>query len=261
MELNEKLRSDFYLRRLRPNLPESRRTAGDLPTLEKTIETYLQNAGLREKIVKLSNADAVSRFYAAVLLWSVENEKASEILANLQNDKTPLTVQKSVGHGAFVCPLFLLVRDFTAQKSFYGENFNRAESLDNWSLAIASEKRRDGKDFDENSLPHYEDVLEAQTDTEKLRKLKIEIEKLKNGSVAERFYAAALIQNIDETEARNILESLRNEPAEVGVLRGDIMMNVPASQIAEELLGPNISDQNSTEFQSPIARFFKWIGG
>jgi hypothetical protein len=262
MEVNEKLRSDFYLRRLKPNLPKSRKAdEDDLPTLDETVTSYAENADLREKIAELSNADAVSRFYAAVLLWSVETGKANEILTNLQNNQTPLTVQKSVGHGAFVCPLYLLARDFLAQKSFYGENFGKVESLANWSAAVVSEKRHDGESFDENTLPRYEDALEAQADAEKLQKLRLEIEKLKNGSVAERFYAAALVQFFDETEARNILEGLRDESAEIGILRGDIMMNLPASQVADELLGQNSSDQNSTEFQSPIARFFKWLGG
>jgi hypothetical protein len=254
----EKSRLEFYLSRLEANLPPGNAA---LPTLDETISSYSQNTELRGKVLELSQSDVVSRLYAAVLLWPVERAKAEEILTALLTDKTPLRVQRSVGHGAVEIPLGLLARDFLEHKSFHGENLSRIEALANWSAAIAVEKRRLAESFDENELPRYADVFEAREDAEQMQKLRLKIADLKNGSVAERFYAAAIVKEFDETGAQNILESLLDEPMEVGVLSGDIMMNLPASQVAADLLGLNTGKENSPEIQNPIARFFKWIGG
>lgn len=250
------MRLESYLSRLELNLSTVK---ADLPALDETLVSYSQNAGLREKILGFAQSDAISRFYAAVLLWSIDKEKSDEILTELQDDETPLTIQKSIGHGAVEMPLYLLVRDFRSQESFPSESLRQSETLANWKISIATEKRRIGEDFDENTLPRYEDVLEAQTDAEKMQSLRLKIEKLKSGSAAERFYAAALVRLLDESEARDILETLLTEPAEVEILSGDTMMSFPASQIAAGLLGRNVASQ--PENQNPVTRFFKWLGG
>ena len=137
METAEKWRLEFYLNRLEQNLPAIK----SLPTLAETLDSYPTDAALRGEIDKLANADAVSRFYAAVLLSTVDNAKADKSLEHLQNDQTRITFQKSIGHGAVSIPLYLAARDFVNRDSSDGENLRRAESLDNWKLAISMEKR------------------------------------------------------------------------------------------------------------------------
>lgn len=256
METAEKWRLEYYLVRLKQNLPDEK----SLPALDETLDSYHSNEILRVKIDELANADSVSRFYAAILLSAIEKTKANSILEQLQNDKTPIVFQKSIGFGAVEIPLYLAVRDFIDGDSSIGENLSRVESLDTWKLAISMEKRDSKEHFDENALPLYEDVLEAQTDAEKMLWLRDKIEMLKNGSVAEKFYSAALLQYFDEPEARKILESLIDEPAEISVLQGDTMIAFPASFVAGDLLGRNVSKKESSENQSPLARFFKWLG-
>lgn len=259
MNVSEKLRLEFYLQRLAPNLPDDLEA---VPTLDEMLADYPHDLDLREKIIELSNTGAVGRFYAAVLLSAVEKTRAEEILANLRGNETPLAIQKSIGHGVLQIPLYLFAQDFLEQKSFHGEHFKRIETLANWKAAVVSEKNR-YRDVDsyENFLPHYEDVLQAQKDAEKMSVLRSKIENLAQGSVAERFYAAVLLKNINENDARKILESLADEPAEVGILHGDIMLNVPSSHVAAEMLGRKTREENPPEKQNPVSRFFKWFGG
>jgi hypothetical protein len=258
MERAEKFKIEFYLSCLVPNLQT---VTGDLPTLDETLAAYAQNASLREKIAELAASDGVNRFYAAILLWPVEKAKADQIFAGLAGDETLLTVPKSLGHGAVEIPIYLLARDFTNEKAFPGESLSRIETLANWKTAVATEKRRAGKAFDENSLPRYEEVRASRTDAERLKELRVRIEELKTGSAAEKFYAAALVEPLDADETRRILEGLLSEPAEVGVLSGDIMLNFPASQIAARLLGQTVPEEEPPDQPNPVARFLKWLGG
>jgi len=258
MERAEKFKIDFYLSCLVPNL----QTLTDaLPTLDQTIALYDEDVKLRERINELAKSDGVSRFYAALVLWLVERSKAEEIFGLLRDDETTLTVQKSIGHGTVEIALYLLAGDFTEQKDFPGKNLSRIEELAKWKAAVATAKRRRGEIFDENSLPRYEEVLAAQTDAERLNNLHSRIEKLKLGNVAERFYAAALLQLFDEPEARKILESLLKDPAPVGILSGDVMLEFPASGIAAQLLEEGAPAETPAESRNPVARFFRWLGG
>lgn len=253
METGTKWRIDFYLNRIRQNLPET----FSAPSLDSVLAEYQSDAGLREEIESLSNAGAVSRFYVAVLVSAVDKAKSDQLLESLTNDQTRIRFQKSIGHGTIEFPLYLAVKDFINDENSQPENLLRAESLDNWKLSVSMEKEK--SDDNISALPSYEDVFEAQTDREKMIRLNRKVESLKTGSVAEKFYAAAVLRYFNETEAREILEKLVDEPAEVAVLQGDIMMKLPASQLAAELLGRDASNEKSAETQNPLARFFKWL--
>lgn len=259
MENSEKFRIEAYLSRLGPNLP----VADDArPSLDETLRSYANDAALRAKIAALAQSGGSGRFYAALLLWPVDKPKALEILNELADDETNLTVQKSIGHGLIELPLYFLAEDFVADKSFPGENLRSIEMLDNWKSAIVAEKRQVAQPFDDDSLPSNKQLLKSRKNPERQKRLRTKIAPLAAGSAAERFYAAAVFQFFDKAETRRILEGLLDEPAAVGVMSGDIMLNLPASQVAARLLGRNVpAEEAAPENQNPLARFFKWLGG
>ena len=254
MDFREKSRLNFYLGRLKNNLP----AASNLPTLDEVLEDQRQNQpDLRAAL--LTANEAVERFYAAVLLWALDREQAQRILNDLKNDKTSLLVQNSVGFGSSEMPLFILVEDFLNDESFPGTNLVKAERLANWANSVRSEKRKAGAEYDATTLPKYDEIIKARTSADKRRLLDSRIEDLKKGSVAERFYAAAVLNELDREKSREILENLLDENEEVGISRGDVMMNIPASQAAADLLNEN-NRVVKQRIKNPIARFFKWFG-
>ncbi len=258
MDLHEKYRFDFYLSRLKNNLPEE--FIGTLPTLEETLAGKNQGAVL-ERIAALSKADITSRFYAAVLLKAGGANDLRQFAADAENDETPLRVQQSLGFGVFEMPLNLLTQDFLNGETVPGENFLKAEKLSQWASSVRAEKANTDPDFDPESLPQAAEIVAAGKDAEKKEELNRRIEQLTDGGIAERFYAAAASAYFDEEKSRRILESLLDESGKVGILSGDIMMTFPASEVAAKMLGLTDSGSQKQDFESPIARFFKWIGG
>lgn len=229
------------------------------PTLDEVVNNYGRDANLREKIEQMLGADAIKRFYAAVLLWEVDGAKAKSVLEELRNDATQVKVQAELGFSIIKTSIGVLARDFLSEQQIRGGNFNREEYLNEWARNISSETGKTGQIFDEAALPKWTDVLEAREDVGKLKKLQLEIDRLKNGGgVAEKFYAAALLNTIDEAESRKVLESLLTETTEVGVSFGDVMLNMPAHKVAERMLNPEKYYQ-PTEPTNPIARAAKWL--
>ena len=87
------------------------------------------------------------------------------------------------------------------------------------------------------------------------------IERLKNsGIIAEKFYAAVLLETIDKEESRRILESLLTEKTEVFILSGDQADGIPAHQVAESMLNSQTSSQTVAP-SSPIARANQMASG
>lgn len=229
------------------------------PTLDEVVKNYRQDATLREKIEQMLDAGAVKRFYAAVLLWEIDRAKAKSVLEELENNSTPVEVQAQLGFKIVETSIGVLARDFLSEQQIRGSNFSREENLRDWEIAVLSEKRELKQAFDINSLPKWTDVLEARENADKMKKLRIEIDRLKNGEgIAEKFYAAALLDTIDEAESKKVLESLLAEKTEVGILSGDEMNNIPAYQVAESILNPEKFYQSS-EPTNVIARATKWL--
>lgn len=257
MDSRERSRLEFYLSRIKANIADQ-----TLPTLDETLAGYEGNSELLEKISNVTRLGPVERLYAAVLVSTVDREKADELLSDLKADKTSLSIQRPIGHSTVRIPLGLFARDFVENKSFHGEHLGHIEALDNWKIAISAEKRRTGKSAEVEALPRYDEVLDAKVDAERIPELQRRVAKLKNGSVAERFYAAALLDFVDEeAESRAILEDLKKETTEVSLLRGDTTLNFPANKIAAELLGEKPVDERPAAVRDPVARFFKWLGG
>lgn len=229
------------------------------PTLDEVVDNYGQDANLREKIEQMLDADAIKRLYAAILLWEVDRTRAADVLGKSTFDNTKISIQARLGFSVIATTVGILARDFLSEQQIHGDNFTREEGLDNWALAVSTEKRELKQDFDKTYLPKWMNVLEAREDAEKLKKLRLEIDRLKNGdSVAEKFYAAALLNTIDESESKKVLESLLTETTEVSILSGDEMDNVPAHQVAENILNPEKYYQPS-EPTNPIAQVTKWL--
>lgn len=229
------------------------------PTLDEVDNNYSESSELRNKIQEMLGADAVKQLYAAILLWKVDSAKATNVLEKLTNDNTKLTIQARVGFSIVVTTVAIPARDFLNEQHIYGSNFSKEESLDRWALAVSTEKNESKNKFDENSLPKWNDVLDAREDAAKMEKLHIEIDRLKNGDgVAEKFYAAALLKTIDESESREILKSLLTEQTPVLVGHGDLKLKLPAGQVAESILNPQTSFQTSPP-SNPIASATKWL--
>lgn len=229
------------------------------PTVEEVLDNYLQDPELRKKIDQMLDADAVKRIYAAVLLWNVDQPKAKDVLVKLSNDETRIEIQTGAGFSIIETTIGILARDYLSEQQIRGSNFSREETLNKWAVAISMEKRHLNQVFDEESLPKWKDVLEARENVDQLEKLRIDIDRLRNGDgVAEKFYAASLLQTIDEAESRKVLESLLTEKTKVGILSGDEMDNIPAYQVAEGMLNPERFNRTS-EPANPIARATKWL--
>ncbi|MEP6925004.1 MAG: hypothetical protein ABI954_11115 [Pyrinomonadaceae bacterium] len=228
------------------------------PLLDEVLALDHQNIELDQRISEMLVGDSIKKLYVGVLLSDVDKDKARKILESLTNDSTRITVQKSVGFGLVDSSVKILARDFLAQGTIRGDYYAKAEALANWAVAVSMEKRAERQAFDNSSLPKLEDVLEAQDSPAQSRRLRLEIDRLKNGSVAEKFYTAVLLETIDKTESRAVLESLLTENTKVSLLSGDEIDNIPAYQLAESLLNPQSFTQSS-EIRDPIARAFKWL--
>lgn len=249
--------ANFYERAAQTG--EKIRRAFSPPPLGEVINDYAENAELREKIKEMLDADSVKRLYAAILLWRVDQTEATTVLEKLTNDNTELSIQAQLGFSIVETSVGILARDFLQEQHIYGENFSKEENLDKWALAVSTEKRNLKRNFGKDSLPKWNDVLEARRDAGEMKRLRAEIDSLRNGdTVAEKFYAAVLLDTIDKEESKKVLESLLVEEINVLILSGDEADNIPARQVAESMLNPQTSFQTSPP-ANPIARATKWL--
>lgn len=235
--------------------------------LENALASYGQNAELQQRIDRmLAGDDALEKLQAAIFLFAIDQERATTILETLARDATSVTVQKPVGFGRVNCQIRILAIDFINEKTI-GRNFYKVVNLANWASAVSIQKSSAEQRFDEDSLPKWEDVLDAGTNADKRAELLIKIEPLKNGNAAEKFYAAAILDELDKAEARRVLHDLLGENAEVTIFHGDIALPQSAREIARQMLDPNADDERATtsgEIKNPaknrIARAFDWLG-
>ena len=249
--------ANFYERA--PLTGEKIRRTFSPPPLDEIINNYAENVELREKIQEMLGDDSIKRLYAAILLSKIDETKATNVLEKLANDNTKLSVQGQIGFSIIETTVGVLARDFLEEQHIYGENFAKEENLSEWALAVSTEKEESKREFEKSSLPKWGDVLEARRDAGKMARLRAEIDRLKNGeAVAEKFYAAVLLETIDKAESTKVLKSLLTEETPVLVGHGDLKLKLPASQVAESMLNPQTSFQ-TTPPADPIARATKWL--
>lgn len=229
------------------------------PKLDEIVGNYAENPDLRGKIQEMIDGDSIKKLYAAILLWKVDPAKATNILENLTDDDTKLSVQAQLGFSIVETTVEILALDFLSEQHIYGSNFSKEEHLNRWALAVSTEKKESKREFDKKSLPKWNEVLEARRDAGKMELLRERIEHLKNsGAAAEKFYAAVLLNTIDKEESRKVLESLLTEETNVLILAGDEADNIPARQVAESMLNPQTSFHTSPP-TNIFARATKWL--
>lgn len=230
------------------------------PTLAEVENNYAQDSKLRENISELlDGSDAIKRLYAAVLVSEVDWEKARDVLEKLSDNATQVKVQARLGFSVVETTIAIPARDFLNERQIRGTNFTKEENLNRWAAAISKERHQSKREFDAGFLPKWKDVLDARENAGQMERLRAEIDRLKNGDgAAEKFYAAALLGAIDESESKKVLESLLTEKTEVLVGYGDLKHNMPANQVAESMLNLPTSFQTSAP-ANPIARATKWL--
>jgi GTPase SAR1 family protein len=217
---------------------------------------------IQAKIVEMLSGDAATRFYAAVILNKIDQPRSQQILDELKNDNSIISVQTQLGHGVLEVPAYILARGFESEGKVWSSDVRKIENLSRWALAVRHEAQQNSGGA-EVSLPTYADALAAQGDGEKRQRLNADIEKLLTQSAAHKFYAAALLENIDEAERQRILHSLKNDNTPVVILFGDISQAVPASEAAGAILENRaVNIQNSKEFKNldtTADKFFRWL--
>lgn len=231
--------------------------------LENALASYHKNAELQRRIARmLAGDDALEKLQAAIFLSAIDEPRATAILKDLASDTTSVEVQQPSEFGSVSCQIRILAADFLGEKTI-NTNYWKVVNLANWATAVSLEKKSAGQTFDQDSLPKWEDVLDAENDASKRAGLLSKIEHLKNGGAAEKFFAAALLDRLDKAESRRVLQNLLDEKSEVTIFYGDIALPQPARRVAAEMLDPNNNERAASsggDNKNLIARAFDWLG-
>ncbi len=217
--------------------PETRRTYRSFspPTFVEAKKYQQSNNETHPLVIEMLAGDAAQKLYAAILLSEIDRLKSESLLTELAQSSEIIKVQNKVGHGLIEIPVKYAAQSFQKTGDIRTGFIETAEHLSKWKIAIAHEARRNNKPFAPEILPTAEEVFEASADrkSELHRKM---IELSDDEIISKRFFAASVLQEIDEPAARRILEDLQTNDTSVAVLFGDIMHEIPAREVASAIL-------------------------
>lgn len=210
------------------------------PTAEEIVEYKNQHGDEHPKLAEMLKGDAAMRLYAAILLGEIDNSKSAEILRELEKDSAPVKIQNPVGHGFSEIPVKYAAQSFRQHGDIRKGFAEKNETLAKWKTAVEHEARKKNIAFDEKRLPTAEAIYEALSDAAEIQKISDAAASLADDPIiAARFYAAAVLEEIDRAAALRILENLRKEETPVLIFFGDITHEIPASEIAAALIANN----------------------
>lgn len=230
------------------------------PTLEEAQSYRESRDSVHPKLSEMIQGDAAMRLYAAILLKEVDREKSLDILNQLANDETKIKVQLLVGHGLTQVPVKYPARSFLKTGDIRKGFIEKAEILDKWKIAIHDEAKEKNSPPEIERLPTVAQIVDSDENAAESANLKNELLKLANDElISKRFYAAAALEDIDETGSRKILESLLDEETKLLILYGDIGQRLPASRIAREILYSEPSVETGFKSQNALGKFVEWL--
>ncbi len=263
---NHRLNNNLFVLGLNFNTldPVTRETFKEFtPPTDKQAKTfYAENNEIHPLLLAMiASEDAAKKLYGAILLFEFDEAKATKVLQKLSADKTVIKVQKLLGFGSTNIEVKHLATSFLKTGDIHEGFLEKKEASDNWQLSIYREldKRGSGK-FKHSTFPEFEEFWEGRENEAEREKLIEQIAGFADDEIiSKRLYAAFLLKELNSDKGTEILESLLNNESMIPVLRGDIIHEFPAKELAAEMLYGPLSDEEIRQKNNQYSGFHKNI--
>ncbi len=217
------------------------------------VEKHRESTGeIHPKVKEMLAGNAAQKLYAVILLSEIKGATSESVLKELAGSAEIIKVQNKIGHGLVEIPVKFAAQSFLKSGDIRKGLIEKAEQLEKWKIAAAHESKAKNKFFAPENLPSAEEVIEALEDENKKSELRRKMAALSGDEIiSQRFFAATVLQEIDEAAARHILEDLQTNDTPIAVLFGDIMHEIPAREVALSILEKRLIVFGNQNSESP----------